>query len=683
MGTIIRLSVMENFVSLKLVVFTFCIHLLTTISFAQNIPDYPVFDGRTILNTMHPIVDSASIMQKMERAIYFYSIQNSDSTALILLQQAFAESRTINFISGMCQSSKLTGQIYIRKYDHKTSIFYLKNALIYSYQLMLQAPSYQRLNLMAKICDDLAVSYGYSGLKLDSTIYYWNIVLQIGAQVRPAEDIYNRLGAMLTALAQFPKANYYYSMAERLAQRKKNMKTMAEIMINKGVQACSYKQDTAQALEYFLKALHYSTEAKDSITEVFALANIGNWYSVTKSPKIALTYLLKAKMLAEQRFFNKASLGADVKLAYAYYQLKEYDKAIKVNLSAINDARATGVKNIHVFWANNNIAVNYEMIGQYRNAYKYVTAAMRMLDTIRKNDEKLSTSLQLKYLTAEKDKQLMQKQLLISRQQTFLAQKNTWIIAITGGSLMLGIILLLLYRHKQKMHNERINRLEQEREIRQMQAMINGEEKERLRIGRELHDGIVSQLLSVKLSITALEGDDDRPLHYKDLGETLQQLEEATSELRKTAHNLMPEVLLQGGLASAVFLFCHKISKGSGIELDFQAPEYIPSLLEEFELSLYRIIQELVQNTVKHAQATQLMVQLSCQEDLLLISVEDNGIGLHLSNDSADKHGLKHLMVRLKTMNGNIEVINPPEGGTVINLEFDIRNLQHPQAYVH
>ncbi len=304
-----------------------------------------------------------------------------------------------------------------------------------------------------------------------------------------------------------------------------------------------------------------------------------------------------------------------------------------------------------------------------------------MKDKIKAINEKSVLSLQTKYLTSEKDKQLIQKQLIIAKQQTHLAKKNTWIWAIISGFIMFGIILLLLYRHKQKLQRERINRLEHEKEIRQMQAMISGEEKERTRLGRELHDGIVSQLLSVKLSLNALQNQKDKPLQREDLNETLQQLEDATAELRKTAHNLMPEILLQGGLASAIHLFCHKISKGSGIDIEFQAPGFIPQLVDEFELSIYRIIQELVQNAVKHAQATQLMVQLSSQDGLLHIAVEDNGIGLHLNNDNGDNYGLKNLMARLKTMNGNMDILNPPQGGTVINLEFDIYNLQQTKTY--
>ncbi len=206
--------------------------------------------------------------------------------------------------------------------------------------------------------------------------------------------------------------------------------------------------------------------------------------------------------------------------------------------------------------------------------------------------------------------------------------------------------------------------------------MIKGEEKERTRMAREIHDGIMVQFSTIKMKMKSV------PESYKNLDCTaylctdyyrqlVDQMEDATRDLRSTAHNLMPDMLLQGGLEDAVLYFCNSIKRDTSLEIEFQKHGVLPPLDKEYELSVYRIIQELLQNAIKHANASYILVQLAILSDnLLTLTIEDNGKGFDTTKDIKGM-GLVSIKNRLRVMNGFID-INSREGhGTSIHIEFD------------
>lgn len=244
-----------------------------------------------------------------------------------------------------------------------------------------------------------------------------------------------------------------------------------------------------------------------------------------------------------------------------------------------------------------------------------------------------------------------------------------------------GILIFALWRkkniHKQVLQQERIDNLQQKIKIERLSASITGEEKERTRIGRELHDGI-GGLLSVARMNFELAKKANGNYENGDFADGLKLLEEATVELRQAAYNLMPEVLLNHGLASAVQAFCEKMMSKSSTIIDFQAIGNRDDASIVFDLPVYRIIQELVHNIIKHANASHALVQMNFQEDgTLYITIEDNGNGL--PEDAFEKPmsmGLKNTKDRVSDLGGKLDIQSTPESGTSIYLEFEtLRNI--------
>lgn len=155
----------------------------------------------------------------------------------------------------------------------------------------------------------------------------------------------------------------------------------------------------------------------------------------------------------------------------------------------------------------------------------------------------------------------------------------------------------------------------------------------------------------------------------------IEQFDEATNNLRRTAHNLMSDMLLEEGLPEALYYFCNTLRKNIPLEVVFHALGNAPRFEPQFELSVYRIVQELVQNVIKHAEATRLIVQLSYENRLLSLTVEDNGKGMQQNDlNTFNGFGIISIHARVASLNGRIETNSQQGTGTSVHLEFDTKS---------
>jgi two-component system, NarL family, sensor kinase len=283
--------------------------------------------------------------------------------------------------------------------------------------------------------------------------------------------------------------------------------------------------------------------------------------------------------------------------------------------------------------------------------------------------------LEIRNRMAEKDKELAFQTLALSEEKNKVKDKNIWIIAISFLALS-GILVFALWRKrnkgKQVLQQERIDNLQQKMKIERLKASITGEERERTRIGRELHDGIGGLLSVARMNFELVKKEKSYAVN-EDFVDGVKLLEEATVELRKAAYNLMPEVLLTQGLSSAVQAFCEKMMSKSATIIAFQSIGTRTEVTGAFDLAIYRIIQELVHNIIKHAEAKHALVQLNFEIDgTLNITIEDDGKGL--PSDAFEKTlsmGLKNVKERVNDLNGKVDIQSSKESGTSIYLEFE------------
>jgi signal transduction histidine kinase len=387
--------------------------------------------------------------------------------------------------------------------------------------------------------------------------------------------------------------------------------------------------------------------------------------------------------LKKAREYFEAALKADSTAAESnsslqqgigglYFKLAEYNRSISYYRKALKICGEQGLRfdKLTIF---STLATIYDKLNKPQLAFEYQRSYSNLRDSLLNEDNiKTINQLEVKYRTAEKDKELVQKKLQLSQQQSYLRKKNTWITGISAGTLALVVLLVISYRahnHKQRLQAEQIQNLNQQQEIMQLKAQRQGEEEERVRLARELHDGIVAQFSAVKMNLSVLPEQHPGLSGANDFNRIIQHLDNATHALRKTAHNLMPDMLLENGLSEAMYYFCKDLQQSCGIIIDFQQYVDLPRFLPEWELSLYRIVQELLQNVIKHADASQVLVQLSYVAGVLNITVEDNGKGFDSTIRSCEGIGLKNIKARINALKGHLDIESRPGNGTTVYIE--------------
>ena len=152
--------------------------------------------------------------------------------------------------------------------------------------------------------------------------------------------------------------------------------------------------------------------------------------------------------------------------------------------------------------------------------------------------------------------------------------------------------------------------------------------------------------------------------------EAMNILEQMGDEIRKTAHNLMPDVLLKQNLQDAVQHYVDTVQEGSDLHIDYQSYGSFDDLNEEFKLNIYRIIQELLKNITRHACATYALVQLIRTENMLTVTVEDNGVGFN-KDEVKNGIGLHNLQTRVSSLDGHFTLESEAGRGTTVFIEFN------------
>jgi len=208
--------------------------------------------------------------------------------------------------------------------------------------------------------------------------------------------------------------------------------------------------------------------------------------------------------------------------------------------------------------------------------------------------------------------------------------------------------------------------MEQRQELKVANALLEGEEKERRRLARDLHDGLGGSLAGIRIK---LAGQQKKQVNGQ-LDEVMHLLEDSMSELRRIAHNMMPESLLKVGLRSAITDLCDGLANEDlEIELQWSGPG--GDLPHTAQANIYRIVQEVLANAIRHGGAGKILLQCIHQEQMFYITAEDNGRGFDM-NAAPGGIGLSNIRSRVQYMKGRLDIDSSPGAGTAVNIELQV-----------
>lgn len=527
-------------------------------------------------------------------------------------------------------------------------------------------------------------------------------------------------GWIFQNMEQNDSAAYYYIQAVKIADSLKNHKFSGEIYSNLSVVFWSIG-DYQKSAEYAIRAYHNANILKDTLLLSNSLSDLANAKTSLKQYDTALILFERVKEIIKDpvRFnyvlfraaSNEASIYADRsnnKNAIAEYKkILQWNKLIpayllsyvysglgaaqykenQLNEAALNMAKAIAMASEG--GVKMGLRDSYLLMSQIKEKQKQFVLALdfrKKYDSL--NDTLMSGSrtkfihqLEAKYNSAQKNNQITRQQLAISENQRIIQRKNALNAALIIGILFLLIIAILIYynfrnRNKmllqnQKLREQRITELEQERKLVAAQSVMKGQEAERSRLARDLHDGVGGLLSGVKLSMSNMKGNvflsEENAQSFENV---ISQLDQSIAELRRVSHNMMPEALIKYGLKEALENYCENINVSGKINIQLQTYGMENRIEQSTEIIIYRMIQELLNNVIKHADARNVLIQLVRKEDHFNLTVEDDGKGFDTKeNENKTGAGLANIKARAEYLNGNVDIVSKKGEGTSVNIE--------------
>ncbi len=610
--------------------------------------------------------------EDMDKVILYLNVgepfENSDpETAKEYYRQALALSKKLGYKAGELK--------YASYYSSVLNIQgFFDSSLAVNLNALQMAKKMKDSLAIVKASFNVANSYTFLS-KNDSTLYYYFQVLpylEKQKDNRMLSIAYNNLQDIYRRLHQYQKGITYGKAGVAMSRANKDSLKLEYGLTNLGTNYASlHFMDTALAC--YKEAFEISKKIGDQYGESAAWLNIADIDYQQGRYEAAKKGYTKALKIARELALNETATIALKGLAMYFLQMKNYAVARQyadssLALAAQNENREQRVK---IYKILSNIAYgNQDLI----SAKEFDSKADQLNDSINNDNlSEITTRYEKEYETSKKESQ-------IKLQQAQLKQKSILNYFLIAGAAALLIISLLTYRnhrHKQKLQQAKIDELETEKQLTATEAVLKGEEQERTRLAKDLHDGLGGMLSGIKFSLSNMkENLIMTPDNAQAFERSIDMLDSSIQEMRRVAHNMMPEMLVRYGLKIALEEFCNEINRSGAIHTNYQfIGTHTTSIDQTVAVTVYRIVQELVNNAIKHAYAQNVLVQLhaSEQEKLLTITIEDDGKGFDKNLLTVSKGmGWNNIQNRVDFLKGKIDVNSEPGKGTSVLIEINM-----------
>ena len=557
------------------------------------------------------------------------------------------------------EKALLDGNNKLKKY-YNTEAFRIRAIILQNYGIMQQRKNNEKLYMKLLINEAIPVAKKSRDYELISGLYKAVAIIFMNNNERE-------------------KASEYLSEAQIYIERAiKKSPTLAEsrmetyIINAENLVELRHFYDAKKVLDKAFSTLKNFPES--NLNDSYFYAE-GLYYSKQNKNTIALESYEKGIKSAEKHR-NQIALN---RLKYAEYEvnfkLKNYEKA-KANLEYLLEKTPFIVDQKNYY---SKLSEVYNATKNYDKAYFYANKSNRINDSL--NDTKFKSEiveLEAKYKKAENEKKinLLQSQnekaaLLVNNNRL-----NTILFAVLSVLLFLIVLFLWILNNNQKKlsiqkeinHEQELTSLEDQQKLSVSNALIEGEEVERKRIARDLHDGLGSMLSGLKIHLKLAEKE-----NALSAAEVNNLLDKSIKELRNISQNLMPESLLKLSLEHALRDLCMANSNAK-TQIEFQYLIQKPNLPKNYEIVIYRIIQELLNNALKYAEASLILVSCSQNKDTFFITVEDNGVGFDIMDKNNNGMGLRNIKNRVEILKGKLEIESEVNKGTSAYIELKVKN---------
>ncbi|WP_422360249.1 tetratricopeptide repeat protein [Reichenbachiella sp.] len=534
-----------------------------------------------------------------------------------------------------------------------------------------KADSFSYNTIIPKLATQLALIFYYQG-QYDSSFHYRisgiKQLEEMGDWAMAGRE-YAELGYQYKRI-NLAKGFEYMRLGISLLKSNHDSIGLANAHNNFGV-LHEMDENLDSALHYYNSSLNYKTTLNDSLGIPYSLENIANIQIAKQSYALAEENLTKALQYRLAVDDQQGLLGNYINLAELYSHQQNFNKAIYFFNKALLKEKQIG----HPYAAQycyEKLTKVYRHLNQFENALNAHIQYSNIKDSISNvQNIKNVESLTIQYETEKKEKEIELLSVENQLKQTEVQIANNRFIATAGtsGLLLLSAFLLFnRYQHKQRALLAEAKAINQKLGFK---SLIEGEEKERKRIAQELHDGLGQLLSTARLNVSAME-DKVEKLVTKQWENSIKLIDEAVTEVRHISHNMMPNALISIGFEAAIKEQIHIINDAGKVKVHAELPMDKINLSESEAIALYRVIQEVLNNALKYAEAKNIWLTIH-HDQALVVTIKDDGKGFDTSIiNTSDGIGWQNIHSRMEILNGEVHIKSNLGEGSEISLKLAV-----------
>lgn len=469
------------------------------------------------------------------------------------------------------------------------------------------------------------------------------------------------IGILHSQMNDETRALHYYNRAHNYIQDKNEFTSLkATILENMGV-IYSRNLQHDMAMNNYLKALRIFKQLNEIENQAIIYNNIGVVFDHKKMPDSTLHYYHKALDIFNKIHFKKGMCISMGNIGMILLNNGKPEQALEYLNKSVELAKEINL--ISALPSNYyDISYVYELRGDFLKALDYLHLAYNYKDTLYSAEKtKKITEIEKLYQSNKKEKEILKLEKIRDKERIFMG-------GLISALIVLSLFIVFITFHFRVRAKITIEKALIEEQTKRFKAVLEAQEDERKRIAGELHDGIGPLLSVTQLYISDLSDSVsiESPEEQELFARSLKILEEACNETRNISHNLMPGILIRSGLVSAMREIVNKVKIANQYHVNFDSKNINHRFEESIEIANYRIFQELLNNIIKHAYATEIAVTIECVQNKLILHVVDNGKGFNTENlKKSPGVGWKSIYSRLSLINGEMAISSSTQGTNV------------------
>lgn len=551
----------------------------------------------------------------------------------------------------------------------------LSKALKYADQLILFAR--QKKNKFYQLTGHLQKGYTLTKMgHLDAALDSFLKSLQLAKEdTRPKAQgtAYCAIGDLYNSVNNHTNAILYYSRAIKILRKTNDPIALATVLLNTGDEHLSH-HNYDSALSYFIESGDIFEESNYPIGLAYNQGNIGMVYANLGENVLAEEYMNGAIQILEESEDYYPICFYLLSIADIYKDKNDIPTALKYATRSLDLAHHHNLKQ-QISDASLKLSELYEHQGKTHQSLKYYKNHVAYRDSV----NNLETVQKMADLRTDFEVDLREKE--IDLLEKGRALDKTY-IAIAVILLILSIVILLYFRQRfrtarllaateRKQHDQQVKDLLKTQETKALHAMVQGRENERKHLAQELHNHLGSLLATIKVNVNGID-ENAIPNH-----QTITTLvDQACTDVRSLSHSLNMGISEDFGLAPALRELTNHLQESGGYEIEFAASLGEAQLTLESQILTYRIVQELLSNAMKHANAKKLSVLLTYYEmdKLINIMIQDNGKGFDINKATKKSKGmgLQSLKQMVEELDGEISFDSQPGKGTTVIIDLPV-----------